>query len=143
MTFWMLFFPYFWLNHSMYICMLESIEIKPKYCSCMVPATFHDREQFLLWHSKLMLLSPYWSDACMVLAEKSVCVHMPLRLLITSGITWCDMHPIWLVKQVLQLLYAALFGIVSKHGFKKELHHRNRLRSAVTFTSSHLYNICA
>ena len=32
-----------------------------------------------------------------------VCVS--LRLLITSGMTWHDMNPIWLVKQVLQLLY--------------------------------------
>ena len=33
-----------------------------------------------------------------------VCVSA-LRLLITSGVMWCDMVPIRLVKQVLQLLY--------------------------------------
>ena len=34
-----------------------------------------------------------------------VCVCPPLRLLITAGVMWCDMDPIQLVKQVLQLLY--------------------------------------
>ena len=34
-----------------------------------------------------------------------VCVSLPPRLLITSGVIWCDMDPIRLVKQVLQLLY--------------------------------------
>ena len=34
-----------------------------------------------------------------------VCVFPCLRLLITSSMIWHDMKPIWLVKQVLQLLY--------------------------------------
>ena len=36
-----------------------------------------------------------------------VCVCPPLRLLITSGVMWHDMGSIWLVKQVLQLLYGS------------------------------------
>ena len=35
----------------------------------------------------------------------AVCVCPPPRLLITSGMMWCDMDLIRLVKQVLQLLY--------------------------------------
>ena len=34
-----------------------------------------------------------------------VCVCPRPRLLITSGMMWHDMKPIWLAKQVLQLLY--------------------------------------
>ena len=34
-----------------------------------------------------------------------VCVCLPPRLLITSGVMWRDMDPIQMVKQVLQLLY--------------------------------------
>ena len=34
-----------------------------------------------------------------------VCVYPPQRLLITSGVIWCDMDPIRLVKQVVKLLY--------------------------------------
>ena len=36
----------------------------------------------------------------------SVCMYVcpPPRLLITNDVLWCDMDPIWLVKQVLQLL---------------------------------------
>ena len=39
----------------------------------------------------------------------SICVSVcpPLRLAITSGMIWYDMDPIWLVKQVLQLLYGS------------------------------------
>jgi len=29
-----------------------------------------------------------------------VCVCLPPRLLITSGMIWCDIEPLWLVKQV-------------------------------------------
>ena len=36
-----------------------------------------------------------------------VCMCPPLRLLLTSGIMWHDMEPLWLVKQVLQLLYGS------------------------------------
>ena len=32
-----------------------------------------------------------------------VCIPAP-RLLITSGVTWCDMDPKWLAKRILQLL---------------------------------------
>ena len=35
----------------------------------------------------------------------NVFVYPPLRLLITSGVIWCDMDPMRLVKQALQLLY--------------------------------------
>ena len=34
-----------------------------------------------------------------------VCVSAPKAIIITSGVVWCDMNLIWLVKQVLQLLY--------------------------------------
>ena len=42
-----------------------------------------------------------------------VCVSTP-RLLITSGMMWCDMDSIRLVKQILQLLYgncSSLMGV--------------------------------
>ena len=29
---------------------------------------------------------------------------------------WCDIDPIWLVKQVLQLYMAAVIDIISRHG---------------------------
>ena len=32
-----------------------------------------------------------------------MCVCPPTRLLITSGVIWCDLHCVWLVKQVLWL----------------------------------------
>ena len=34
-----------------------------------------------------------------------VCVCLPLRLLITSGMMWCDMDSVLLVKQRLQLIW--------------------------------------
>ena len=38
-----------------------------------------------------------------------VCVHPPLRLLITNAVMWHGMNPIWLVKQVY------IVGIISRH----------------------------
>ena len=35
----------------------------------------------------------------------SMCVCLPPRLLITSGVMWRDIDPVRLVKQVLQLTY--------------------------------------
>ena len=40
-----------------------------------------------------------------------VFVCLPSRLLITSGMMWYDIDPIWLDKQVLQL-YVATVGII-------------------------------
>ena len=39
--------------------------------------------------------------ACMYVCA---CVYLPLKLLITNGVIWCDMNPTWFVKQVQQLL---------------------------------------
>ena len=36
-----------------------------------------------------------------------VCVCLPPRLLITSGVMWCDIDPIRLVKEVLWLIYGS------------------------------------
>ena len=46
---------------------------------------------------------------CEVCVCVCVCVSVcpPPRLVITSGVMWRDMDPIWLVKQVLQLLYGS------------------------------------
>ena len=45
-----------------------------------------------------------WMSVCVCVC---LCVYVcpPPRLLITSNTMWHDMDPIWLVKQVLQLLY--------------------------------------
>ena len=40
-----------------------------------------------------------------------VFVCLPSRLLITSGMMWCDNDPTWLDKQVLQL-YVTTVGII-------------------------------
>ena len=51
-----------------------------------------------------------------------MCVHvsLPPRLLIISGMIWCDMDSIWLVKQLQQSLYGScmyVVNIVSRCGF--------------------------
>ena len=45
-----------------------------------------------------------------------MCACPPPRLLITSGITWRDMDPMQLVKQVLQLYMATVVAIVNGRG---------------------------
>ena len=49
-----------------------------------------------------------------------MCVHPPPRLLITSGVMWCDMDSISLVKQVLQLSYGSC-SMLSVMGMALEL----------------------
>ena len=55
-----------------------------------------------------------------------VCVCLPLRLLITSGVIWHDIKPIWLIKQVLQVYMATIVGIISRCGLKIEVIHWNQ-----------------
>ena len=55
------------------------------------------------------------------------CVCLSLRLLITSGMMWSDMDPIWLVKQVLQLFMAAVVIIVNRCGLSMILCYRNQV----------------
>ena len=43
----------------------------------------------------------------------------------TSGMMWCDMDPIRLVKQVLQLLYATVVAIINGYGFGIGMHCRH------------------
>ena len=56
-----------------------------------------------LWPARAWFLKidPVWIVGMRV----CVCVCPRPRLLITSGVMWCDIDLIWLVKQVLQLLY--------------------------------------
>ena len=51
-----------------------------------------------------------------------VCVCLPPRLLITSGMMWRDMDLIRLVKQVLQLYMATVVVIVNGHGLEIGTH---------------------
>ena len=53
----------------------------------------------------LKIVSVQMSVCVCVCVFACACVCPPLRLLITGGVMWHDMNPIWLVKQVLQLLY--------------------------------------
>ena len=55
------------------------------------------------------------------------CVSPSRRLLVTSGVMWCDMDPICLVELLLQPYVATVAGIVSKHGLTIEAHCRNQL----------------
>ena len=52
-----------------------------------------------------------------------VCVCLPPRLLITSGVMWCDIDPMQLVKQVLQLYMATLVIIVNGRVLGIGTHH--------------------
>ena len=46
-----------------------------------------------------------------------LCVCSPRRLLITSGMMWCDIDPIWYFLNKFYGYYiAAVVGIVSGHG---------------------------
>ena len=53
------------------------------------------------------------------------CVCLPPRLLMTSGIMWCDMDSIQMVKQVLRLLYETLVIIFNGRGLGIDRHHGN------------------
>ena len=64
------------------------------------------------------------SKNCFCLWSWYGCVCLPLRHLLTSGMMWCDMKAIWLVKQVLQFCMAAIISIVSSCGFKIEARYR-------------------
>ena len=55
-----------------------------------------------------------------------LCAFPPLRLLIASWMIWCDMDPVWLVKQVDTFYVPAVFGIVSRCGFRIKACHRNQ-----------------
>ena len=43
-----------------------------------------------------------------------MCVCLPPRLLITSGVIWCDIEPLWLVKQVLGVSLSFIWQLKSK-----------------------------
>ena len=47
-----------------------------------------------------------------------LCVCPPLTLLINSGVMWCDIDPIQLVKQVLQLYRATVVVIANGCGLE-------------------------
>ena len=57
-----------------------------------------------LSHTWFLNIDPVQIVSMCVCVCLCVCVSAP-RLLITSGVMWCDMDPIRLVKQVLQLLF--------------------------------------
>ena len=66
------------------------------------------------------------STVCVVSVLLCACMCPPLSLLITSGMMWYDMYPIWLVKQVLQLLYGNCSRyIINGCGLGIDMHHRN------------------
>ena len=54
-----------------------------------------------------------------------MCVCPSPRLLMTSGVMWCDMDLTQLVKQVPQLLYATVVVIVNRRGFGIGTHCRH------------------
>ena len=51
----------------------------------------------------LCLVSRNW----FCLEHVCVCMCPPFRLVITSGVMWHDMYPIWLANKVLQVLYGS------------------------------------
>ena len=55
-----------------------------------------------------------------------VCVYPPPKVVKTSSMIRHDMNHILLVTQVLQLSMATIVGIISRHGLRIEVHHRNR-----------------
>ena len=58
------------------------------------------------WFLKIILVRIVSMHMC-------VCVYPCPRLLITSGMMWCDMDLIWLITQVLQLLFGNVAIIVN------------------------------
>ena len=60
---------------------------------------------------------------CLVLCV-SVC--LPPRLVITSGVMWCDMDPYDWLNKFCSFFMAAIVGIISRHGLTIKAHHRNQ-----------------
>ena len=56
----------------------------------------------------------------------TVSVCLPPRLVINSGVMWCDMDLIWLVNKFYSFYMAAMISIVSRHGLRIEVHCRNQ-----------------
>ena len=68
-------------------------------------------------------LNMFFVDICM-------CVHVCMcacpRLLITSGVMWCDVDPYDWLKKFYRSYMAAVVGIASMHGLKIDGHRRNQ-----------------
>ena len=56
----------------------------------------------MLSHHREYLRIIFMAKDC--LGSQHVCVCLPPRVLITNSVMWSDVDPIWLDKQVLQLL---------------------------------------
>ena len=67
----------------------------------------------------------YCPQVCMCLCV-CVCVCSPLRLVITSGMMWCNIDAIWLVNKFYNFCMAPIVSIISRHGLRIEAHHRNQ-----------------
>ena len=90
---------------------------------------FHDSMQILtylnqactyLWPACdwfLKIVSVWTSIICMcVCVHVCDCVCVPLRLLITSGVIWCDIDPYDWLNKFYGFFMAAAVGIISRHG---------------------------
>ena len=60
------------------------------------------------------------------LAYVCVFVYLPLRLLITSGVIWHDIIPIWLINMFYRFYMATIISIVSRRGLTIKVHHWNQ-----------------
>ena len=78
--------------------------LKIKNCNSLFikPGTFWLVQLAYTW---FLRIDPVWIVGMHVHVCVRACVCLCLRLLITSGVIWCDMNLIQLVKKVLQLLY--------------------------------------
>ena len=68
-----------------------------------------------------------------------MCVCLPPRLLITSGVMWRDMDPMRLVKQVLKLYMATVVAIVNGHVLGIDMRRTHLVSHSQTAFSSFIF----
>ena len=71
------------------------------------------------------LIYPWSVCVCMCVCM-CVSVCPPLRLVITSGVMWHDMDPYYWLNKFYSICMAAILSIVTRHGLRIEVHHRNQ-----------------
>ena len=92
---------------ALHICMQNLAHFLNQACAGHRPA-----------HAWFLKIDPVWTCVC-------VCVSPPPRLLITSGVMWCDIDSRRLVKQVYSCYMATVVIIVNGHGLGIDTRHRH------------------